>query len=58
MIANEGKQREYLNDWSLCCRLLVLKIGGNDQFVYLQIKTQASCIELSITLKRKVSHTS
>jgi len=25
MIATEGKQREYLNERSLCCRLSVLK---------------------------------
>jgi len=29
MIATEGKQREYLNEWSLCCCLIVLKIGGS-----------------------------
>ena len=28
MIATEGKQREYLNEWSLCCSLVVLKIGA------------------------------
>jgi hypothetical protein len=27
MIATEGKQKDYLNEWSLCCSLLVLKIG-------------------------------
>jgi len=27
MIATEGKQTEYLNEWSLCCSLMVLKIG-------------------------------
>jgi len=28
MITNDGKQKEYLNEWSLCCSLVVLKIGG------------------------------
>ena len=27
MNATEGKQKEYLNEWSACCSLLVLKIG-------------------------------
>jgi len=35
MIATEGKQREYLIEWSLCCSLMVLKIGGQDQSVCL-----------------------
>jgi len=35
MIATEGKQREYLNEWSLCCSLMVLKIGDHDRSVYL-----------------------
>jgi len=26
MNATEGKQKEYLNEWSACCGLLVLKI--------------------------------
>jgi hypothetical protein len=54
MIETEGKQREYLNEWSLCCSLMVLKLGGHDQSVYLQLQTQASCIKLLITLKQKV----
>jgi len=28
MIATEGKQREYLNEWSFCCSLMVLKTGS------------------------------
>jgi hypothetical protein len=35
MIAAEGKQREYLNEWSLCCSLIVLKITGQDLSVCL-----------------------
>jgi len=35
MIATEGKQREYLNEWSLFCSLMVLKIRGHDWSVYL-----------------------
>jgi len=33
IIATEEKQREYLNKWSLCCSLMVLKIGGHDRSV-------------------------
>jgi len=35
MIATEGKQREYLNEWSLYCSLIVLKTGGHDPSVCL-----------------------
>jgi hypothetical protein len=35
MIATEGKQRGYLNEWSLCSILMVLKTGGQDQSVCL-----------------------
>jgi hypothetical protein len=30
IIAAEGKQREYLNEWYLCCSRKVLKVGGQD----------------------------
>jgi len=39
------------------CSRMVLKIGGHDRSVYLYLETQASCIKLSITLKRKVTQT-
>ena len=29
------RKTEYLNEWSLCCSLMVLKIGGHDLSVYL-----------------------
>jgi len=50
MIATEGKQREYMNEWSPCCNLMVVKIGGLDGSVD-TLDTQASCIKLSVTLK-------
>ena len=31
----EEKQRGYLNQWSHCCSLMVLKIGGQKQSVSL-----------------------
>ena len=33
MIVIEWKQREYLSEWSVCCSLLVLKIGGHGRSV-------------------------
>jgi len=35
MIATEGKQTEYLNEWYLYSSLIVLKVGDHDQSVYL-----------------------
>jgi hypothetical protein len=35
MIATLGKQREHLNEWSLCCSLMVLQIGSQDWSVSL-----------------------
>jgi len=35
MIATEGKQREYPNESSPCCNLMVLKTGGLDWSVCL-----------------------
>jgi len=51
MIATEGKQSMYLNEWSLCCGLIVLKIGCQDWSVC-NSRPQVSCIKLPITLKR------
>jgi hypothetical protein len=33
MIVTEGKQREYVNEWSLCCSLMVVKMGVQDRSV-------------------------
>jgi len=52
-MTTEGKQREYLNEWSLCCSLTVLKIRGQERSVCnLGPKHPAS------TPKRKVNQTS
>jgi len=33
MIAMEGSQASKQNQWSLCCSLIVLKTGGQEQSV-------------------------
>ena len=48
MIATEGKQKAYLNEWSLCCSLMVLKIGGQDRFVCLFVTWDPSILQQAV----------